>query len=520
MKRENMISKIADKSKVWDMIIIGGGASGSGVALEAASRGYKVLLLEQYDFAKGTSSRSTKLVHGGVRYLQQGNISLVFEALKERGILRKNAPHLVHDLAFIVPSYDWWEGPFYGIGLKVYDMMSGKAGFGSSKILSREETIKELPNIESDGLNGGVIYYDGQFDDARLVINLLQTAYEQGAAVINYMPVTSILKENDIVNGVAAVDKESGIEYQLKAKAVINATGPYSDAVRKMDDAEAREIVTPSTGAHIVLDQSFLGGEKAIMVPHTDDGRILFAIPWHNRVLVGTTDNPTNELPIEPLATEDEINFLLAHAARYLEKDPARSDVKAVFSGIRPLVTPPEKEETASISREHIVYISPSGLLTLAGGKWTTYRKMAEDTVEQAIMVAGLDGQPSVTTQMNIHGYHQHSKQFDSLADYGSDAVEIKELMKNEAGLDEVLAEDPVVYAAEVAWAVRHEMARTVEDFLARRRRIILLDAEKSIKLAPRVAELMAAELGKDNKWQDEQIQNYTKLASTYYLKS
>lgn len=517
MIREQMISQISEPGKIWDLLVVGGGASGAGVVLEAASRGYEVLLLEQSDFAKGTSSRSTKLIHGGVRYLQQGNVSLVFEALKERGILRRNAPHLVHDLAFIVPSYDWWEGPFYGIGLKVYDMLSGKEGFGSSKILSKEETIEHLPNIETDGLNGGVIYYDGQFDDARLVINILQTAVEQGASVINYMQVVNLQKKNGIITGAIALDLEAGKEYNIKAKAVVNACGPYSDSLRALDDIEAGNMITPSRGTHLVLDKSFLPGKDAIMVPHTDDGRILFAIPWHNRVVVGTTDIPMKELPLEPRPSPDEIKFLLEHAARYLKKDPSAQDVKSVFSGIRPLVTPPENAKTALISREHIVYVSNSGLITLAGGKWTTYRKMAEDTLEQAILVADLELKPSVTKELNIHGYH-HTTQLGSLTDYGSDAHEIQNLMKNELELNIKICTEPDIYAAEVVWAARKEMAITVEDFLARRRRLLLLDAKKSISVAAKVAQLMAAEMGKDEKWIKHQVADYRELAQGYLL--
>jgi len=518
MNRDHFLEQIQDKKKIWDMLVIGGGASGAGVVLEAASRGYSALLLEQSDFAKGTSSRSTKLVHGGVRYLQQGNISLVLEALKERGIMRQNAPHLVHDLAFIVPSYDWWEGPFYGIGLKVYDLLSGKQGFGNSKMLTREETIQHLPNIETHGLNGGVLYYDGQFDDARLVINILQTAAEQGAAILNYMRVISLQKKDNIISGVLALDQEKGKEYSINAKVVINATGPWSDQIRGMENPQSEKIITPSRGTHIVLDRSFLPGTDAIMVPHTDDGRILFAIPWQDRVVVGTTDVPMNDLPLEPTPTEDETDFLLEHTARYLKKDPSKEDVRSVFSGIRPLVTPPEQADTAAISREHLVYISAGGLVTLAGGKWTTYRKMAEDTVDQALLVAGLDDQPSVTKTLNIHGYHQHAQQFESLADYGADALEIKRLMDSDTNLAKSICHEPTIYAAEVIWTVRHEMARTVEDFLARRTRLLLLDAKKSMQIVPTVARLMASEMNKSESWLDSQVSDYNDLARNYLL--
>ncbi len=518
MNRSQMINSLSDAGKIWDFIVIGGGASGAGVALDAAARGFSVLLAEQSDFAKGTSSRSTKLVHGGVRYLQQGNVSLVFEALKERGILLRNAPHLVHDQAFVVPSYEWWEGPFYGIGLKVYDMMAGKEGFGHSKILSREETLEQLPNLEPEGLTGGVLYYDGQFDDARLVINILQTAVEQGATVLNYLQVKALQKEKDLISGVKVQDMETGKRYALQAKAVINATGPFSDTILQMDQPGSFKMIEPSQGTHIVLDKSFLPGDQAIMVPHTDDGRILFAIPWHNRALVGTTDIETDSAPLEPRAAQDEIDFLLEHTARYLKHDPQKEDVKAVFAGIRPLAYAGKDENTAAISREHVVHVSASGLVTLAGGKWTTYRKMAEDTVDQAVLIAGLEAQPCVTTELNIHGFHRHSEQFDALKDYGSDALEIRKLADSVPELSALLCKDPDVLKAEVIWAVRHEMARTVEDFLSRRRRILLLDAKKSKEIAPEVARLMAGELKKDSEWMKQQIEDYNALTRNYLI--
>ena len=517
MNRSEMISEIEEKT-LWDIIIIGGGATGVGIAVDAASRGYKTLLLERLDFSHGTSSRSTKLVHGGVRYLQQGNISLVLEALKERGILRKNAPHLVHDLPFIVPNYDWWEGPFYGIGMKIYDMLAGKEGFGNSKILSKEETLKHIPTIEQEGLNGGVIYYDGQFDDARLVINLAQTAAEQGATLLNYMPVTALIKNSGIVNGVIAVDNETGKEYQLEAKVVINATGPFTDSVRKFDDENSSPMISPSQGVHMVLDKSFLPGDSAIMVPHTDDGRVLFAIPWHNKIIVGTTDTPIKECVDEPRPMEEEIDFLLKHTARYLTKDPTKNDVLSWFAGIRPLVSNPDAENTAAISREHVVNISKSGLVTIAGGKWTTYRKMSEDTLEQAIIVGGLEESPCVTKSLQIQGYHNHTDSFGNLKCYGSDALEIQDLIKAEKDLGEKLHAEMEITKAEVVWAVREEMVVNIEDFLSRRSRSLLLNARASLEMAPIVAAIMAKEMDKDSNWQQEQINKYTTLSKNYIL--
>ncbi|TFH00986.1 MAG: glycerol-3-phosphate dehydrogenase/oxidase [Calditrichales bacterium] len=516
MQRDEMISRLEEQNNQWDIVVIGGGATGMGTAVDAASRGYQTLLLEQGDFAQGTSSRSTKLVHGGVRYLQQGNISLVLEALKERGILRRNAPHLVHNLPFIVPNYDWWEGPFYGVGLKIYDMLAGKEGFGRSEIISKEDTIQHIPTVETDGLNGGVRYYDGQFDDARLVINLASTASRQGAAIINYIPVVDFLKNSGMITGVVARDLESGKEYQIRARAVINATGPFSDKLRMKDETASKPMIQASQGIHLVLDQSFLPGDSAIMVPHTDDGRVLFAIPWHGRIVIGTTDTPIKEAEIEPVPLREEIDFLLAHTARYLTKDPTESDILSVFAGVRPLVTSPDEADTASLSRDHVLNISRSGLITIAGGKWTTYRKMAEDTVEKAILIGQLDLRPCVTETLQIHGYHNSPQIFGVLHNYGSDAIEIENLKREEKSLREILHPGLNITAAEVVWAVREEMARTVDDFLGRRSRALFLDARAAIEIIEVVAELMRHELNQDAAWKTNQIQRCQKIAANY----
>jgi glycerol-3-phosphate dehydrogenase len=518
MNRESMLARIHRTRGPWDFVIIGGGATGVGTAIDAASRGHRTLLLEQSDFAKGTSGRSTKLIHGGVRYLQQGNLSLVLEALRERGLLAQNAPHLVHNLPFVVPNYDWWEGPFYGVGLKFYDVLAGRHGFGASKILSKEKTLDHIPTIERKGLRGGVIYYDGQFDDARLVINMARTAAEQGGVLLNYMKVNSLVKHRGIVSGAAAQDMETGDTYEFKAKVVINATGVYADSVRKMEDPDAVPMISPSQGVHIVLNRSFLPGDSAIMVPHTDDDRVLFAIPWHDRVIVGTTDTPMRETPLEPRPFPEEIEFLLSHAARYLTKDPGPGDVLSAFAGLRPLVSGEEALNTAVISRDHTVNISKGGLVTIAGGKWTTYRKMAEDTIDQAAVLAELEFKPCVTHGLQIHGYHKHSEQFGSLSGYGSDAPALQDICEEAPGYGERLDPRIPVLAAEVIWAVRHEMARTVEDVLSRRTRALLLDARASMDMAPAVADLMADALGRDRRWKQQQVAAYQELAGGYLL--
>jgi glycerol-3-phosphate dehydrogenase len=475
-----------------------------------------------HDFAKATSSRSTKLVHGGVRYLQQGNVSLVLEALQERGLLQRNAPHLVHNLAFVVPNYDWWEGPFYGIGMKVYDMLAGRQNFGRSKHLNRKETMEHLPTIEPEGLRGGVIYYDGQFDDARLAINMAQTFVEQGGTALNYFKVTDLTKSDEgVVNGVEATDQETDESYTIKARAVINATGIFTDSIRKMDDPDAPETLRPSQGTHIVLDRSFLPGDAAIMIPKTDDGRVLFAIPWNDRVVVGTTDEEVSGPELEPQPMQDELDFLIEHAGRYLVKNPTADDVLSAFAGIRPLVTDPSSPsagDTSEISREHILHISKNGLVTISGGKWTTYRKMAEDTIDQAAVLADVEPQPSVTKHLHIHGWHENTEQFGDLAHYGSDAVALRGLMRDRPELAETLDDRLPLRAAQVVWGTRHEMARTVEDILARRTRSILFDAQASIDIAPEVARLMAEERGLDATWQEEQVEAFTDLAQGYLV--
>lgn len=519
MTRAEMLKRIHSHAGEWDILIVGGGATGVGVAIDAASRGYQTLLLEASDFGKGTSSRSTKLVHGGVRYLEQGNISLVMEALKERGLLRQNAPHLVSDLAFVVPNYDWWEAPFYGLGLKIYNLLSGKYGFGASKILSREETLERLPTLHPEGLRGGVIYYDGQFDDARLLINMVATAAEQGATLANYVPVNAVRKDGDgFVNGVVARDAESGEEFTATAKVVVNATGPFTDNLRKLADTTVTPMISPSQGVHLVFDKSFLPGSSAIMVPHTSDGRVLFAIPWHGHTLVGTTDTPIPEATLDPSPMESEIEFILKTAGEYLHKAPRQADVLSVFTGIRPLVKASGTGNTAALSRDHTIHIDESGLLNITGGKWTTYRHMAEDCVNHAATLGKLPERECVTKALNIHGYLERPDRTDPLSVYGSDAAAIRELMAKEQGLAAPLTSSLPYVGAEVVWAVRKEMARTLDDVLARRTRALFLNAEAALEAAPRVVSLMARELGEDAQWEAEQLAAFQQVAGHFVL--
>lgn len=514
MKRNEQIAKL-DSTKEFDICIIGGGATGLGIAVDAASRGYKTILLEKYDFAKGTSSRSTKLVHGGVRYLQQGNIKLVMEALKERGLLKKNAPHLVKNQSFVIPNYKWWENPFYGIGLKVYDWMAGSLGLGPSQILSKEETLELAPTLDPEGLRGGVLYHDGQFDDARLAIHLAMTAADHGAVVLNYFSVDGLMKVNNNVVGVQATDTINRKTYEVKAKAVINATGVFSDAILKMDDADAEKMIAPSQGIHLVFDKEFLTSGTAIMIPKTDDGRVLFAVPWHNKIIVGTTDTPVNHTSEEPVALSEEIEFIMHHIKKYLSKDPSYSDIKSVFAGLRPLVKGSTKI-TAALSRDHHISVSDSELITITGGKWTTYRKMAEDVMEIALHKAGLPEKECVTKELHIHGYKEVTDYNSPLYYYGTDKEKIFSLIDNDKSLAALLHPALPFIKAEIIWAVQNEMCMTVEDALSRRTRALLLDAKAAIESAPVVARLIAKETGKDESWITEQIKIFNSIAKNY----
>jgi len=502
----------------WDIVVIGGGATGLGCAVEAASRGLETLLLERDDFAKGTSSRSTKLIHGGVRYLRQGNVSLVFEALRERGRLIRNAPHIVHDLPFVIPLYDWWEGPFYGLGLHLYDALAGDLGLIPSKSLSVEQTIEAIPTVETGGLRGGIRYHDGQFDDARLAITLARTADDLGATVLNHIEVVGLLKTGGLVSGVAARDAESGEEWEIPARAVLNATGVFADAIRDMDEPESAKIIAPSQGVHIVLDRSFLPGSDAIMVPRTEDGRVLFAVPWHDRILVGTTDTPIERPTLEPRPMADELEFLLEHCVRYLTKDPGPADVLSAFAGLRPLVAEADVEKTAALSREHVILTSDSGLVTTTGGKWTTYRRMAEETLDHLCRAHRLDAKESTSRNLQLHGFTERDDLAEPRRAYGLDADAIESIERESEESRRLLHPSLPYTESEIVHGVRAEMARTVEDVLARRTRALLLDARASIEAAPRVAAIMARELGRDAAWAEHEVDRYEDLAKGYLI--
>jgi glycerol-3-phosphate dehydrogenase len=518
MDRAQMLGRLGEE--IWDLIVVGGGATGLGVAVDAQQRGYRTLLVEQRDFAQGTSSRSTKLVHGGVRYLKQGNISLVVEALRERGLIFRNAPHLVRDLAFVVPRYRWWEGPFYGVGLKLYDRLAGELKLAPSRLLNPLQTLAQIPNVETHRLLGGVVYHDAQFDDARLALALAQTAADQGAVLLNYLRVEGLLKGGGMVEGVRVVDEESGQVRELKGRAVVNATGIFADQLRQLDEPAGKALIAPSQGVHLVLGTAFQPGEAAIMVPHTDDGRVLFVIPWQGRVLVGTTDRAVPRPELEPRPLAEEVDFILRNAARYLRRDPTQADVLSCFAGQRPLVQGKSSRASKKVGREHAVLVSPTGLVSVIGGKWTTYRRMAQDAVDAAALVGGLPARPCATEALRLHGCMPREELRaawgDPLRPYGAERGALEELIASAPASGELLHPRLPYLMGQVVWAARKEMARTLEDVLVRRTRSLLLDARASVEAAPGVARVLAGELGRDERWARKQVADYTRLAAGY----
>ena len=501
--RQDRLALLRERA-TWDLIVIGGGATGLGTAVDAASRGYKTLLLEAHDFAKGTSSRSTKLVHGGVRYLAQGRVGLVREALIERKRLLRNAPRIVHPRSFLIPAYTRWERPYYGLGLWLYDRLAGDLGLLPSRSLGRDETLLNAPNLQPTNLRGAIFYQDAQFDDARLAIALLSTLDHLGGTALNALAVNGIRKNaGGQVAGVQAQDAETGETFELSARGVINATGVFADAVRKLDQPQSAPMLAPSQGAHVVLDPCFLPGETAILIPRTDDGRVLFAIPWNDRVLLGTTDTPVKSPAIEPRALPEELSFLLYHARRYLTVAPEPNDVLSVFAGLRPLIAPPKNRDqrTSRLSREHALLVSPSGLVTITGGKWTTYRLMAEQTIDLAARTAGLPTRPCVTADLPL---------------LDIDILARDRLLAEHPELGSLIHPRLSYRSLDVVWAVREESARTIEDVLARRTRALFLDARAAMEAAPLVASLMARELLRDDRWADQQVSSFRQLASGY----
>ncbi len=482
------------------MVIVGGGATGLGLALDATLRGLDVVLLEAEDFASGTSSRATKLIHGGVRYLAQGNIALVREALHERTTILRNAPHLAGRLGFIMPGFKCWQMPFYGAGLKAYDALAGRDGMGSTRFLSARQVKQALPGVQSHRLKGGVQYWDGQFDDARLALALARTAASQGALLVNYCPVDGLLHEEGRVAGVQCRDAETGVTYTVRAKVVVNAAGVWVDALRNMDaDGQgqaATPMVRPSQGVHLVVSQRFMPGNQALLVPRTSDGRVLFAVPWLGKLILGTTDTPREGLPAEPRPFGHEVQFILSEAARYLDTAPTPEDVTSAWAGLRPLVNQPQGDSTSTggLSREHTIRLSPSGLVTVTGGKWTTYRAMADDVLQRCVDWHLLPALPACTTArfplIGTEGAEQRDlAQQPGLDAYGNEAGAVLALEQ-----EDDVAIVPGLTPAMVRFAVRHEYARCVADVLGRRSRLLFLDAAAAERAASTVANLMQAE--------------------------
>ena len=518
MNRDQLLERLG-RERSWDFVVIGGGATGLGIAVDAASRGFRVALLEQADFTKSTSSKSTKLVHGGVRYLAQGDVRLVLEALKERGLMRRNAPHLVKDQSFVIPCYRWWEAPFYGVGLTLYDLMAGRLSFGRSRYLSRKRALEAVPTLAADKLKGGILYHDGQFDDSRMAVNLAQTAVEHGAVAVNYVRVEKLLKTDGRLSGVEAIDLESGRRFRLEAKAVVNATGVFVDSILQMDDPTGIHLVRPSQGVHLVLDRKFLRSEQAVMIPKTDDGRVLFAVPWHNYVVVGTTDTTVERPSLEPRPLEEEIDFILRTADRYLSGRPRREDVLSVFAGLRPLAAPKSSgESTKEISRSHKIMVSGSNLITIIGGKWTTYRRMAQDTVDRAISLGLVAGARCVTENLRIHGYRETTDFDHYLYVYGSDLEKVETLIRSSEENGRQLHPRFGFRAGQVVWAVREARALPVADVRARRLRALFLDARAAREMARPVAEIMARELGRPKDWIESETRRFQSLCDGYML--
>jgi glycerol-3-phosphate dehydrogenase len=520
MQRSEMIRKIHSGDSTFDFIIIGGGATGIGVLLEAVTRGYSALLMEASDFTKSTSSKSTKLVHGGVRYLAQGNIGLVREACVERGYLQKNAPHIVKNLSFIIPVYRFFDEVLYTVGLKIYDLLAGRHSLGRSRRISRSDVLSALSTLMPEKLRAGILYHDGQFDDSRLAIASLQTAVQKGGLAINYMRVKGLIKDTaGSLAGVEAVDELTQEDYKLNAVTIVNATGVFADEIMEMDHPGHKRSIRPSQGIHLVVDKKFLPGEYALMIPKTEDGRVLFAVPWLNKVVLGTTDTPVGNASLEPEALEEEVDFILRTSGKYLHQPPVLEDVLSVFAGLRPLAATEESEKTKEISRSHKILVSDSGLLTMIGGKWTTYRKMAQDLVNKVEKIKKLPTTRSITRKLPLFGYEQNFSGSDPLYLYGSEVEKIKEI-GNEPGNSGMLSTKLSISVAQVIYAIRYEMAVSIEDVLARRTRALLLDAEEAKKMAPSVAEIMALEAGHTKHWIENQLSEFYKLADMYIIKN
>ncbi|GAB0191273.1 glycerol-3-phosphate dehydrogenase, mitochondrial [Grus japonensis] len=525
--REEQILTLQTTSE-FDVLVIGGGATGCGCALDAVTRGLKTALLERDDFSSGTSSRSTKLIHGGVRYLQKAIMKLDFEqykmvkeALEERANLLEIAPHLSAPLPIMLPVYKWWQLPYYWFGIKLYDIVAGSQCLKSSYVLSKSRALELFPMLRKDELVGAIVYYDGQHNDARMNLAIALTAARYGAATANYAEVLRLLKTTDAASGKERVcgvrcrDVLTGQEFDVKAKCVINATGPFTDSVRKMDDQEVPNICQPSAGVHIVMPGYYSPDNMGLLDPATSDGRVIFFLPWEKMTIAGTTDSPT-DVTSHPIPTEEDINFILNEVRNYLSVDVEvrRGDVLAAWSGIRPLVTDPNSKDTQSISRNHVVTISDSGLVTIAGGKWTTYRAMAQDTIDAAIQAHDLKAGSSKTIGLQLQGaedwsptlyirlvqdYGLESEVAQHLAStYGDKAFEVAKIAQVTGKRwpivgKRLVSEFPYI-EAEVVYGVK-EYARTAVDMISRRTRLAFLNVQAAEEALPRIVDIMGKEL-------------------------
>ena len=490
MNRSSNI-KLLNNNKKFDFIVIGGGASGLGCALDASSRGYSVILLEKFDFCKGTSSRSTKLIHGGVRYLEKGQISLVYEALKERDVLIKNAPHLVKQVGFLIPVYNYFLKFYYFFGLKIYDFISGNLSFEKSRTVNRESAIKLVPNVDKEKLKGGVVYFDGQFDDSRLGIDIALTSEINNAVLINYMSVESLIKVNGKIKGVIAHDSVNNNNFSINSDNVINATGVFSRSIMELDSNKLKTVIRPSQGVHLVVDKCFLNGNFGILVPKTSDGRVLFAVPWLDHVIIGTTDTVIDNPSFNPESTQEEINFILENIKNYLEVYPLKEDIKSVFVGLRPLVANNSSSKSKDLSRKHKIIVSESGMVSIIGGKWTTYRRMAENVIDLTLKKTKLPFVNSKTSDLKIK---------NGLSDI--------DFSKKSLSDDFFLSKEMIIHY------VNNEMALNLDDIMSRRSRCLFLNIKESIRIAPMVVEIMSNELSKDKVWINEQLKSFYKLTN------
>lgn len=504
-------------SQPFDVIVIGGGATGLGVAVESVTRGYRTLLLEAYDYGKGTSSKSTKLVHGGIRYLANFDFALVKEGLEERYYFLNNAPHVAKKQSYLIPFHGFFEKVKYSLGIALYDKFAKNKKIGKSRFLSKKQMLSQAPQINLRGLSGGAIYYDGVFDDTRMLVTLLRTFEEQGGVAFNYHPVTDFTYQGNRINGVKVLNSLQDQQLEFSAKVVINATGTLTDILlNKAEPQLQHKTISVAQGTHLVFDKAIFNSPHCLVIPETSDGRILFVSPWHDKIIVGTTDVPIEQPSIEPVAQPAEIAFILETLNRYTAKPVTKEQVRSVFCGQRPLVCDPTEKATKKISRKHEILETANGLISIVGGKWTIYRRMGEDTINYAVQRNYLPASQSVTQNFKLFGYSTSVLE-SVLSVYGSQADAILTIQKQTANFAKIHPDLPYLQA-EVIYQVREEHAKTVEDVLARRTHAVLLDAKAARQSAKLVAQLMATELDCDEVWVERQVQAFENFITAYII--